>query len=83
MYWGDGVQITPPHDSGIADAIQENLEPWERYDADKPELALEFTKTISDQYYAAMKSELYRGIHTYLILDIHPSAPIQASPTYV
>ena len=28
VYWGDGCQIIPPHDSGIAKAIEANLEPW-------------------------------------------------------
>lgn len=29
VYWGNGAQIIPPHDSGIADAIASNLEPRE------------------------------------------------------
>jgi phosphomannomutase len=28
VYWGDGVQITSPHDKGIEAAIQQNLVPW-------------------------------------------------------
>lgn len=28
MYWENGAQIIPPHDSGIAQSIEENLEPW-------------------------------------------------------
>uniref|UniRef100_A0A8C4RRP8 Phosphoglucomutase 2 n=1 Tax=Erpetoichthys calabaricus TaxID=27687 RepID=A0A8C4RRP8_ERPCA len=28
VYWSNGSQIIPPHDAGIASAIEENLEPW-------------------------------------------------------
>merc|ERR1719285_199829 len=28
VYWSDGAQIIPPHDKGIAAAIDDNLEPW-------------------------------------------------------
>ena len=29
VYWNDGAQIIPPHDKGIAAAIDANLEPWD------------------------------------------------------
>lgn len=28
VYWDNGAQITHPHDKGISQAIEENLEPW-------------------------------------------------------
>lgn len=28
VYWANGAQIIPPHDKGIAAAIEQNLEPW-------------------------------------------------------
>nr|AAH76840.1 Pgm2l1-prov protein [Xenopus laevis] len=28
VYWENGAQIIPPHDSGIAQSIEKNLEPW-------------------------------------------------------
>ncbi|XP_072041003.1 phosphopentomutase-like [Amphiura filiformis] len=28
VYWGNGAQIIPPHDKGIANHINQNLEPW-------------------------------------------------------
>ena len=33
VYWGDGVQIRPPYDTGIASSIvkKENLTPWNEY----------------------------------------------------
>lgn len=29
VYWGNGSQIIPPHDKGIAASIQTSLEPWQ------------------------------------------------------
>lgn len=29
VYWGNGCQIIPPHDGGIAASIEQNLELWE------------------------------------------------------
>ncbi len=31
LYWGNGVQIIPPHDAGIYSSILENLAPWMDY----------------------------------------------------
>ncbi|XP_018422734.1 PREDICTED: phosphoglucomutase-2 [Nanorana parkeri] len=28
VYWENGAQIIPPHDTGIAQSIEENLDPW-------------------------------------------------------
>lgn len=28
VYWANGAQIVAPHDKGIAEAIEQNLEPW-------------------------------------------------------
>jgi len=30
VYWENGAQIVPPHDKGIAGAIEQNLDPWVR-----------------------------------------------------
>ena len=32
LYWSNGAQIIPPHDEGIAAAIEANLKPWTTYD---------------------------------------------------
>jgi len=29
VYWGNGCQIIPPHDEGIAECILQSLEPWD------------------------------------------------------
>jgi phosphomannomutase len=31
VYWGNGAQIIPPHDGGIANQIDLNLQPWQTY----------------------------------------------------
>lgn len=36
VYWANGAQIIPPHDKGIATAIEQNLEPWPKsWDTDE------------------------------------------------
>lgn len=36
VYWANGAQIIPPHDKGIAAAIEQNLEPWPKsWDTDE------------------------------------------------
>lgn len=31
LYWGNGVQIIPPHDGAIYASIMDNLRPWRDY----------------------------------------------------
>ena len=56
VHWGSGSQIIPPHDAGIAAAIDANLAPWqEEYDCDNVlshPLAKDVTDEIADAYYA-------------------------------
>jgi phosphomannomutase len=58
VYWGNGAQIIPPHDSGMAEAILSNLAPWQsQYNL---EGVLEHanyenvTDRIADAYYSAI-----------------------------
>jgi phosphomannomutase len=54
LYWGNGSQIIPPHDSGIAASIAENLQPWQQYDVSTVEahpLAVNVTDLIATAYY--------------------------------
>ena len=56
LYWNNGSQIIPPHDSGIAAAISENLRPWQQYDLAGVEthpLAVDVTDTLAAAYYKA------------------------------
>ena len=57
VYWSNGSQIIPPHDSGIAACISANLLPWKVYDCDGVSvhpLAVDVTTNISTAYYAAL-----------------------------
>lgn len=59
VYWGNGAQIVPPHDSGIANAINENLAPWQEYDLSgvtKHPLAQDVTASLADTYFAKVSS---------------------------
>ncbi len=56
LYWGNGSQIIPPHDSGIAAAIALNLKPWQQYDTagvEAHELASDVTDSIAAAYYSS------------------------------
>ncbi len=57
LYWNNGSQIIPPHDSGIAAAISENLRPWQKYDVDavtSHDLAEEVTERIATAYFQSI-----------------------------
>ncbi|KAH7091242.1 hypothetical protein FB567DRAFT_518262 [Paraphoma chrysanthemicola] len=57
VYWSNGCQIIPPHDTGIAAAIQENLKPvtWDTSVVDDDSLLVEGSLgLIRDQYYRAI-----------------------------
>ncbi|CAH0484925.1 unnamed protein product [Peronospora farinosa] len=48
VYWGNGSQIIPPHDEGIANEIMKNLAPWRRYDGSLAELKKTFPTLIEN-----------------------------------
>jgi len=60
VYWSNGCQIIPPHDGGIAAAIQEHLQPWPASRSIKveshsrcvdplPNVAQNYFRTITEQ----------------------------------
>jgi phosphoglucomutase len=58
VYWSNGCQIIPPHDSGIAAAIQENLDPvtWDCSVVDDDCLLVEGSLgLIKDNYFRAIR----------------------------
>ncbi|CAM9961157.1 unnamed protein product [Choristocarpus tenellus] len=63
VYWGEGSQIIPPHDAGIARSIGECLEPWQVYDLsgvrENPRCS-DPVKEISDAYYVSIQEQLCR-----------------------
>ncbi|PSN64666.1 hypothetical protein BS50DRAFT_611885 [Corynespora cassiicola Philippines] len=57
VYWSNGCQIIPPHDSGIAEAILENLKPvtWDTSLVDSPCLLVEGSLgLVQDNYHRAI-----------------------------
>lgn len=59
VYWGNGAQIVPPHDKGIADGINAALAPWHTYD---PEKATVWTgsNALYEAYFQAVTTQLCR-----------------------
>lgn len=57
VYWGNGCQIVPPHDAGIAESIMQNLQPWDGvWDTAalmKQGLALKKLQVVGDEMLAA------------------------------
>ena len=58
LYYNNGSQIIPPHDAGIAQAIVDNLIPWQqKYDTEgvlTHPLASDVTTRIADSYYTTL-----------------------------
>lgn len=52
VYWGNGCQIIPPHDSGIAKSIEENLEPatWDTSNLEHSSLMSYILQQVEDGY---------------------------------
>ncbi|KAK8206903.1 hypothetical protein M8818_004738 [Zalaria obscura] len=57
VYWSNGCQIIPPHDAGIARAIEQNLEPvtWDTsVVTDANPLVIDALELVVKDYYAAV-----------------------------
>ncbi|KAF5841193.1 phosphoglucomutase, partial [Dunaliella salina] len=84
VYWGNGTQITPPHDEGIANAITQNLDLWSLPE-DVRNHTLDPTEQITSTYFAKLESLRYRGLEengkahplTYTPLHGLGAAPVQ------
>ncbi|KAJ8410976.1 hypothetical protein AAFF_G00180110 [Aldrovandia affinis] len=70
VYWDNGAQIIPPHDKGIASAIEENLEPWpqawEEDLAQQSPLVKNPYQDINREYFQAIQESAFRAF------DLHP-----------
>ncbi|KAF2012357.1 hypothetical protein BU24DRAFT_275345 [Aaosphaeria arxii CBS 175.79] len=58
VYWSNGCQIIPPHDTGIANAIQQNLKPisWDTSIVDEGHLLVEGALgLVRDNYFLAVR----------------------------
>ncbi|GMI24485.1 hypothetical protein TeGR_g11307 [Tetraparma gracilis] len=63
VYWGNGAQIIPPHDAGIASHITQNLEPWSASFSSSPpppSPLLLPTEHLAPLYFEQMRSKLCR-----------------------
>jgi hypothetical protein len=59
VYWGNGCQIIPPHDAGIAAAIQQNLGLWDLPATLPAHLVFDPTQQISESYYRSLAANLH------------------------
>ncbi|XP_053560037.1 phosphopentomutase [Bombina bombina] len=63
VYWENGAQIISPHDKGIAEAIEENLEPWAKAWDDKlidnSDLLHDPYKSINKDYFTDIKKHCF------------------------
>ena len=63
VYWEDGAQITPPHDTGIMDAVKaitdySTMKTMEKTEAIDKGLYITIGKAIDDKYIAAIKTQV-------------------------
>jgi hypothetical protein len=58
VYWGNGCQIIPPHDAGIAAAIEAYQELWQLPDELPQQLVYDPGEAISSSYYAKLQQHL-------------------------
>lgn len=59
VYWGNGCQIIPPHDAGIAAAINANLDLWPLPAQLPAGLVTDPTARISAAYYTRLTEQLH------------------------
>ncbi|XP_056441770.1 phosphoglucomutase-2 [Gadus chalcogrammus] len=80
VYWDNGAQIVPPHDKGIAQAIEENLEPWpQAWDTEKAlssPLLKDPYQDIHKQYFKAIQQHCHHR-------DINKSSEVKIVHTSV
>lgn len=66
VYWGNGSQIIPPHDSGIAESILESLKPEREFPepaslySEFPELCSDPSAEIQEAYFRTISESLCR-----------------------
>lgn len=81
VYWGNGCQIIPPHDAGIASAIEANLEPW----AVDPDLVSEqqlLAHPLVTDPWVAVTSAYYSRLEKLHYLDDKGALAALGTPVY-
>jgi phosphomannomutase len=58
VYWGNGCQIIPPHDAGIAASIESHLELWDLPAQLPDKLLSDPTQAIARSYYSKLTENL-------------------------
>lgn len=65
VYWSNGCQIIPPHDSGIAESILNNLTPWS-WDVSSVSSILENPVSVTEEYFASFSKHVFNELPTDL-----------------
>lgn len=81
VYWANGCQIIPPHDAGIAAAIQANLEPvsWDTTAVDSSLLVEASLDLVTDKYHLALQHAAHPSDPT---ATISPPIPFVYTPLH-
>jgi phosphoglucomutase/phosphopentomutase len=78
VYWGNGAQIIPPHDIGIASCIDQNLQPWQKYETEDvfntSPLVHRVTEAVANSYFTEIKRLSYYHGRAASLVDSH--APV-------
>ena len=81
MYWDNGAQIVPPHDKGIAQAIEENLEPWpQAWDTEEAlssPLLKDPYQDIHQQYFKAIQQHCHHRYDSSPATLLNPGSESQ------
>ncbi len=81
VYWSDGAQITPPHDSGIIAKVGEvsSVKLTEEQDALKSGMLEVIDKEIDEKYWAMLKNKITRN---EIIKEMSQSVKIVYTPLH-
>ncbi|MCL1058969.1 phospho-sugar mutase [Shewanella gelidimarina] len=77
VYWGNGAQIIPPHDSGIAACIEKAVNEQIKVTSLDDALTAGHLQILADDFYQAYRD----GVHQSPVLQ-HQTAPEQVSLAY-
>lgn len=84
VYYGNGCQIIPPHDEGIASSIEANLMPW--HEKGVWDVARNFERGLATGQLVLVKEELSQvyvdAIKTRLAPDLHTSFQFVYTPMH-
>ena len=84
VYWEDGAQITPPHDSGIMDEVKAvtdyaSVKTMSRQDAEKADLYESIGAAVDDRYMEELKKNV---LHPACIKEVEKDLKIVYTPLH-